>query len=103
MHFSNKPFRYHIFPEPKLLCFQQCYLKYKDMSSIAYLKEKRRKQIQVKRDKGNEEIVAGIGIQNQQFLVSFQRAFDKSVDFYVSLTEKLAIFSTKRKRTIRKI
>jgi hypothetical protein len=35
----------------------------------------------VKRDKGNEEIVAGIGIQIQQLLVSFQRDFDRSVDF----------------------
>jgi hypothetical protein len=63
----------------KFLCFQQCSLKYKDISSISYLKEKRRKQIKVKRDKGNEEIVAGIGIQNQHFFVSFQRAFDKRV------------------------
>jgi hypothetical protein len=47
--------------------------------------------------------VAGIGIQNQQFLVSFQRAFDKSVGFCFNLTEKLAVFNKKRERKIRTI
>jgi hypothetical protein len=55
----------------------------------------------LKRDKENEEIVAGIGIKIQQLLFLFRRAFDKSVDFCVNLTENLQIFNTKQERTIR--
>lgn len=89
MHFSDKKLYCHIYTELKFLCFQQCHLQYKDISSVVYLKEMRRKRIKVKRDKGNEEIVAGVGIQIQQFLVSFQRGFDKNVEFCVNLTENL--------------
>jgi hypothetical protein len=39
--------------------------------------------MEVKRDKRKEEIVAGIWIQNQELFFSFQKAFDKSVDFWV--------------------
>jgi len=51
----------------------------------------------VKRDKGNEKSVARIGIQIQQLLVLFQRAFDKSLDFCVNLTEELAGFLIQNK------
>jgi len=45
----------------------------------------------VKRDKRNDESVAGVGIQNQEFLVSFQRGFDKNIEFCINLIEKLAV------------
>jgi len=43
MYFPSKTFYYHIFTELKFLCFQQCYLKYKAISSIAYLKGENKK------------------------------------------------------------